>query len=402
MPQTDKKKKILYVITKSNWGGAQRYVYDLAVNFSEKYDVSVALGGNSLTLRSFSEAGELKRKLDDKQIRTISLPFLERDVNLLNDFRAFKNLVEIFKTEQPDIIHINSSKIGGLGALAGRIAKVPRIIFTAHGWAFREERPAYQKIAIKFLSWLTVLLAHEVITVSKMDEREARAMFFAKKKIQLVHNGLGEDAFLEKDKARKQILRYLEKTNGIHLAETEKSLFVGTIGELHKNKGHSYAIDALSKLPPSANILFFIFGGGEEKMELQKKIIDNGLEKKVFLLGKKDDAVTLLRAFDVFLFPSIKEGLPFAILEAGLAGIPVIASGVGGIPEIITDMQTGILIRPKSSDEIIRAMEYVVNHPIETAGFGKKLRAKIKKDFSLGKMIKETEEVYRVHKVKSL
>jgi glycosyltransferase involved in cell wall biosynthesis len=385
MNQNTQKKKILYVITKSNWGGAQRYVYDLAVKFSEKYDVSVALGGNGL----------LKTKLDEVDIRTVPLPFLGRDISLFADIRTFKKLVELFKTEKPDIIHVNSSKIGGLGALAGRIAKVPNIIFTAHGWAFREERPEYQKIVIKFLSWLTIILSHKVITVSERDEREALAMPFAKNKIRLIHNGIKESEVLEKDEARKEILEHLKKTNGLHLTETENSLWLGTIGELHKNKGHEYVVEALSKIPLDVKIFFFVLGDGEEKTTLQKQITDNNLDKKIFLLGKKESASALLSAFDIFLFPSVKEGLPFAILEAGIAGIPIIASAVGGIPEVITDMQTGILVRPKSSEEIIRALEYIFHHPTEANAFGKKLRAKIKKDFSFAKMIRETDDVYK-------
>ncbi|TRZ52320.1 glycosyltransferase family 1 protein, partial [bacterium] len=340
--QNTQKKKILYVITKSNWGGAQRYVFDLAVNFSPEYDVSVAFGGE----------GELKTRLEKAGIRTISLPFLKRDVNPFTDIFTFNKLVELFKTERPDIIHVNSSKIGGMGALAGRIAKVPKIIFTAHGWAFREERPAYQKIIIKFLSWLTILFSHAVITVSERDEREALEMPFTKRKIILVHNGIEEPEFLSAEQARESII----KEDG--LSVPENALWIGTIGELHKNKGHIYAIEAFSKLEKTANVLFFIIGEGEERKELQQKINEFGLEKKVFLLGKKDGAPKLLNAFDIFLFPSVKEGLPFAILEAGMAGLPTIASAVGGIPEVITDMQTGMLIRPKNSDEIIRAIDY--------------------------------------------
>jgi glycosyltransferase involved in cell wall biosynthesis len=381
MKKETQKKKILYVITKSNWGGAQRYVFDLATSFAGKCDVSVALGGE----------GQLKEKLQNAGIRVISLPYLARNVNPLADILAFKKLAELFKEEKPDIIHVNSSKIGGLGALAGRIAKIPKIIFTAHGWAFREERPEYQKIAIKFLSWLTVLLSHRVITVSERDEREALAMPFTKEKIILIHNGIKEPKFLSKEAAREEILA----CNNLSPEQIpEKALWIGTIGELHKNKGHAYAIDALSKIPQNANVLFFIVGAGEEKAALLQKISEYQLEKKIFLLGNMENASDIVGAFDVFLFPSVKEGLPFAILEAGMAGIPMIASAVGGIPEVITDMETGILIRPKSSDEIIRAVEYIIGHPIQAENFGKKLRAMIKKDFSLAKMLRETKGVY--------
>ncbi len=389
MTPTQPKKKILYVITKSNWGGAQRYVYDLATNFAKKYDVSVALGGT----------GELKTRLLDAGIRTIPLPFLSRDISLTDDMRTFKKLIELFKEEAPDIIHVNSSKIGGLGALAGRIAKVPKIIFTAHGWDFREERPALQIFAIKVLSWLTILFSHTVITVSERDEREALAMPFTRKKIKLIHNGISDLPLLEKEEARKRVLSHLAKERGLTVEESKNAFWFGTIAELHKNKGQTYAIEAFSKLPNDSKILFFIMGEGEERMALQKQIIDSGLENKIFLLGNVDEASSLLPAFDVFLFTSIKEGLPFAILEAGIAGIPTITSAVGGIPEIITDMQTGILVRPKNADEILSAIKYIMSHEDEAIKFGKKLQSMVKKDFSLPKTLKETATVYKVEQL---
>jgi glycosyltransferase involved in cell wall biosynthesis len=369
-----KKKKILYVITKSNWGGAQRSVFDLASNLPKEYESIVALGGD----------GSLKTRLEEAGIRTISLPFLTRDVRLFFDFLVLKKLISLFRDERPDIIHLNSSKIGGLGALAGRIAKVPNIIFTAHGWAFREERSEIQKAAIKFLSWLTMLWSHSVITVSERDQREAAAFPFVKKKIILIHNGISEPEFLPKDTARKMMY---EKN-------TAEALWIGAIGELHKNKGHKYAIEALAAIQSKHNAMFFIIGEGEERRALEKTITDLGLRSKVILLGNKDDAVKLLPAFDIFLFPSVKEGLPYTILEAGLAGLPAIASAVGGIPEVITDMESGILVRPKSPEEIARAFDFLLSHKKEMANLGKKLHANVKKNFSFKKMLRETVALY--------
>lgn len=369
-----KKKKILYVITKSNWGGAQAYVFDLATHLPKEYEAVVALGGD----------GVLKSRLEKAGVRTISLSSLARDVSILSDFFVLKKLVSLYKEERPDIVHLNSSKIGGLGALAGRIVKVPNIIFTAHGWAFREERPETQKLAIKFLSWLTILLSHSVITVSERDAREGCAFPFAKNKITLVHNGISETIALSKDAARKMLSPQ----------DTANTFLIGTVGELHKNKGHIYAIEAFNSVQLKYNAIFYIIGEGEERGVLLKKIADLGLQSKVILLGNRKDAVTLLPAFDVFLFPSVKEGLPYTILEAGLAGLPVIASAVGGIPEIIIDMGSGILVRPKSPDEIAKAFDFLLSHPKEATTFGTKLRANVKKNFSLKKMLRETMAIY--------
>ena len=379
-----KKTKILYVITKSNWGGAQRYVYNLATSLPDNFEVSVALGGD----------GALKTKLESARIRVIPLPWLKRDVNFFADFFVFKHLITLFKTERPDIIHVNSSKIGGLGALAGRIAKVPKIIFTAHGWAFREERPEFQKVIIKFLSWLTILFSHKVITVSKRDEIEGNAMPFSRKKIVLINNGIEDLAFLSKESAREKILKSGQITPGGVEQLSDKTLWIGTIGELHTNKGHIFALEALAGWNTSHGFIFCIIGEGEEQKALEDKARDLGIFSKIIFLGRREDATELLHAFDLFLCPSIKEGLPYAILEASVAKLPIIASSVGGIPEVIDDMETGILVRPKSPEELHRAFEYFQNHHQKMRLFGQKLATKVKKKFSFSKMKKETLAIY--------
>ncbi|NQV93114.1 glycosyltransferase, partial [Candidatus Kaiserbacteria bacterium] len=143
-----KKKKILFIITKSNFGGAQRYVYDIARSLSpDAFDVVVAFGGEGL----------LKDKLAHAKIRTVPIEDLERDINIFNEIDVFFQLLKLYRVEKPDIVHLNSSKIGGIGALAGRIAQVPLIIFTAHGWAFNEERSWGARKIIAFLYWITLI-----------------------------------------------------------------------------------------------------------------------------------------------------------------------------------------------------------------------------------------------------
>lgn len=379
MAEKADKKKLLYVITKANWGGAQRYVYELAERFSrdEKYDVAVALGGE----------GILKEKLESAGIRVIPISGLKRDVGV-NEASVFWRLYKIFKEENPDILHLNSPKAAGLGTLAGRLARVPKIIYTVHGWTFREDwRPEYQKVLIKFFSWLTILFSHKVICVSEYDARQARDFPFTKERIATIHNGIPAPQFLLRKEARRIL--------GISLPG-RTPLWIGTIGELHKNKGHKYAILAVEELVrQNTDVIFVIIGAGEEKANLDKLIHEKALENHVFFFEKKENASSLLPAFDLFLFPSVKEGMPYVVLEAGFAALPIIASSVGGIPEIITDMESGILIRPKDAPEIVRAIHYLLNHSELMEKFAKKLHAKTARSFSIERMLEETEKVYR-------
>ena len=121
-----KAKKILFLITKANWGGAQRYVFDLATALRNEFDISVAFG----------QEGLLAKKLREAQITTFPIRALQRDVSISSDVKSFLELMRLFRVEKPDVVHLNSSKAAGVGALAARLAGVPRIIFTAHGWPF--------------------------------------------------------------------------------------------------------------------------------------------------------------------------------------------------------------------------------------------------------------------------
>lgn len=385
------KRKIFFCITKSNWGGAQRYVYDLAANLlSEKYEVAVVLGGN----------GKLKERLESVGIKTISVKALQRDVGILKDFSSFFELVRIFKREKPDIIHLNSSKMGGIGGLAGRIVGVKKIIFTAHGWAYNEERSFLQKIIIAILHFITVALSHLTIAVSEKAKEQFKGFGSMKNKMTVIHNGIGEIEFIEKEKARQELvdIRYPQTEKMTEVIKSEP-IWMGTISELHKNKGLRYAIEAVKKhleasLPSAQKVIFIIMGEGEERKNLEEIIKTNGLEDSVFLVGNVENASSYLKAFDIFALTSITEALPYAILEAGKAGVPIVASNVGGISEIIDDMKSGILLQPKKPKEIKDAIEYYMNHPDKRDIFPNLLKEKIDKEFSLDKMISATIRLY--------
>ena len=154
--------KILYVITKSDWGGAQKYVYDLATNFSTLgHEVAVSFGGK----------GEMYTKLAlHENITLYPLNSLQRDISLRKEIFSLYELYCVYKKYQPDVIHLNSSKVAGLGALIGRFCRIKNIIVTIHGAPFREERGSVNILIIRFLTWVSCMLAHKVVAVSQKDE----------------------------------------------------------------------------------------------------------------------------------------------------------------------------------------------------------------------------------------
>lgn len=386
--------KILYIITKSNWGGAQRYVFDLATHLpKETFEPIVAFGGQ----------GPLKTKLESTGVQTISIPELERDIGILKEFRAFAGIFKIIKNVRPDIVHLNSSKAGLLGGLASRLYNIyvfffnllnPKpyplnpsgIIFTAHGWAFKEKRRAVVRKLIEYGSWLTIALSHKTIVVSRDDLEKVKHFIFIQPKINLVHNGIETPNFTDQTEDRKIIAEKIGR-------EIPKNVVViGTIAELTKNKGLDYAIQAMKTV---SNCLYIIIGGGEDKEKLQKIIDESGLREKVFLAGQIENASSLLKTFDIFLLPSLKEGLPYALLEAGFAELPVIATNVGGITEIIDDMKSGIVIKAKRSKEISEALAFLMEYPEKMKEFGTRLAKTVSENFTLEQMVEKTIAVYK-------
>lgn len=377
------KTKICFLITKGTWGGAQRYVYNIAVNLPEsKYDVLVITGNGEI----------LKNKLREKGVKSYEINSLKRDVSLISEIKSFIKIFKIIYNEKPDVLHLNSPKASGLGSLVGKILGVKKIIQTVHGWSFNENRNYLSKALIYIFSNITTLLCDRTIVIAKKEKIQALKMPFVKEsKIILIKNGIEKINYINKSIVREALLN---RTNGkVRSSINSKTMWLGTISELHKNKGLDYIINALSKI--KSNFVFFIIGEGEERKNLEKLIRQKGLENRVFLVGFIDIANLYLKAFDVFTLTSRKEGLPYSILEAGGAGVCVLASNTGGIPDIIDNNRNGLLVNIGNEKEIQKDIEFLYTNINRRSELGKNLKQKIDKDFSIGDMLKKTFALYK-------
>jgi len=379
------KKKVLFIITKSNWGGAQKYVYDLATSLPKSsFDVIVACGGSGILVNELKKSG----------VHTLPIDSLKRDIGIISDIKSFYEILSILKSEKPDIVHLNSSKAGGIGALAARLTKIRRIIFTCHGWAFNEERSWAALWLIRLSSWFTVALSHTTITVSERDLIDGKRLPLLKNKIQLIHNGIKVPQFKERLDARRFIQeRAGEK--GVLIGEND--FVVAAIGELHKNKGYRYMFEAITEIKKSDElpVKLVVISDGEEKEKLSATIQRLNLEKDVALIGFIENAPTYLKGFDGFVFTSIKEGLPYVLIEAGFAQLPVVATDVGGVKEIIEDMKSGILVQPRKPKDIAQGLQLIAKNPDRASFFGNNLKEAVTAKFSVDTMARETEAVYR-------
>jgi len=381
--KSEEKTKVLYVITKSNFGGAQRYVYDLATSIpTDRFDVAVALGG---TGARDEVAGKLDVLLKKAGVRTMFVESFMRDMSFINDIRAFCELYRIVRKERPHVLHVSSSKAGGLGVVVGRLLRVPSVVFTSHGLTHDEMwRPYWQRVLILFFTWLTALLSTKTILVSRDNYDRVRRMPCIRKKAVLIHNGIAAPLLIDRNEAR--------ETLAPHVGEAE--VCVGSIAEYHPNKNLETLIQALKLVHMDGHkVHLILIGEGDERQALREAAMLSGVDEYVHLIGFVEDAPRYLQALDMFILPSKKEGLPYVLLEAGYASLPTIASNLPGNKDIIEHECSGLLV-PPSKAGLAQAILQLLDDPEKMQRYGSALHQHVTTEFSVSHMTAQTVAVY--------
>ncbi|HMO78956.1 MAG TPA: glycosyltransferase [Candidatus Paceibacterota bacterium] len=382
--KTSPKNKILFIITKSNWGGAQRYVYDIATNLDKNNFEVVISAGQSGDDKLFEKIDKYNSE-NISNIQTIKLSYLKKEIIFFKEIKAIREILKIIDSEKPKIIHLNSPKASLLGSVAGTIYNIHnkqkiKIIQTIHGFPFLEPRSIIWKTIMWIGSYISLLLSDKNIFISKNDLNISKKMFFVNKKSIFIQNGISEINFISKKETRLKMLSY--DFDGI---------LIGTIAELNKNKGIKYFLESLGYLKDE-KIKSIIIGDGESRSELEE--LNKSINTGTIFTGQVDNAYEYLKAFDIFVLPSLKEGLPYVLIEAGFAELPVISTTVGGIPNIIESGINGTLIPPKDSKSLAVAIELYLKDDAMRKEHAKKLHNFVKERFKISEMLKETVEIY--------
>ncbi|MFH1662131.1 MAG: glycosyltransferase family 4 protein [Candidatus Falkowbacteria bacterium] len=376
-------KKILYLVTQSELGGVQRYIYDLATNLGDEFEVSVAFGEQG-------EKGELAKKLKQAGIKYHVIKNLKRSISPINDIKALFEIRKLIKTLKPDIVHLNSSKISILGSIAKLlITRYPLLVtYTVHGWVFNEPLPQWKKSFYKYAEKFTARFKNKIICISKLDYEIAKNdLKIPEKKLALIYHGIKNINFLSRDEAREKLYS-ISNSPSPSEGEGRGEVLIGSIGNLYKTKGYEYLIEATRLLVDAGlDVKTIIIGEGSERKNLEDLIGQLNLKSRVLLTGRIDNASELLKVFDVFACSSVKEGFPYAILEAMQAGLPIVSTNVGGIKDMIENNVDGLLVEPKNPHKLAEKIKSII-----TGKWNYQINKKIK--FSLEKMIEETKKIY--------
>jgi glycosyltransferase involved in cell wall biosynthesis len=364
MEITPEKIKITYILPTLDKGGAERMVVDLILNLDRSiFDPTLIL---------FKRGGEWLTELTANNIPVVILNKRKR-IDLLNFFHILSALKKI----RPQIIHTH---LGGdyYGGWAAKILRIPVTISTEHN-INSDEKP--WKNILKRISGRII---DEVVAVSNAVKNDIVSRYnIPMEKISVIRNGVNIDKFL---KLTKNL-----PTN--KFGKSNQTLVFGTMGRLTPQKGQAILIEAWKSVRPGVNCL--IAGTGPLAEVLTEKIKKEGLENKIKLVGSVD-APAFLNSLDAFVFPSLWEGLGLALLEAGLIGLPIIASKISAITEII-DKDTGWLVPSGDPEALAAKINWLADNFNETTVALKtnQLRKKIIADFDIKGMAAKYQATYQ-------
>jgi glycosyltransferase involved in cell wall biosynthesis len=276
------------------------------------------------------------------------------NVKSKHDPKHYFQLKKIIKEEKPDILHAHiwNPASGRYAYLVAKSTKIPLIITEHDPFKLTPLKDFFKRKALKYVS--------KIVAISNNNKKLLSQLYPEhKEKITVVHNGLDITWW------QSQLLRFTDEDLR-HIKEDifhckENTLIVTTVAELNDRKGIKYLIKAVPEVAKKyPNVKFIIIGDGPNKSDYEHLIKKLDLENHVHLTGRQKEIPKLLKSSNIFLLPSIREGFGMVNLEAMITPLPIIATRAGGIPEVVEDGKTGILVNPGSSEELIKALEKLI------------------------------------------
>lgn len=384
-------RKVVHVITRLDWGGAAKNTLLTALGLDRsRFDPMVVTG---LPEREDAQGGigameDNLRQLEKAGVRSSVLSSLVRAIHPIKDVAALWRLFACFRRDRPTIVHTHTSKAGVLGRLAAWGAGVPVVIHTPHGHVF------YGHFG-RVISWLFVqierwLAARTMLLIALTEaERDEHLAYGVGRpdRFAVVPSGIDLERF------RGATAVAGRKPEGFDCPPD--AIVVGSVGWLTPVKGHRVLLEAVALLKPRwPRLHLVIVGSGPLREEIMGLARERGIAESVHLLGTRMDVPECLGAMDIVVQPSLNEGMGRAVIEAMAAGRPVVASRVGGIPAIVQDRGTGLLVPSGDPAALASAIEELLRKPDWAMELGAAARASIGERFGAGAMVRAIEAVY--------
>jgi glycosyltransferase involved in cell wall biosynthesis len=358
------KPRLLILITLAEAGGAQTSVSLLLPGLTDEFEVTVAAHGS----------GPLRDAARAAGVPFVHLEHMRRAIRPWQDALALLELVRLCRRLRPDIVHAHSSKAGALGRLAAAFARVPVRIFTVHGWSFA----AYGGLPGRLYLWaerrLRRLTTTVVCVAAASRDVGVTARACDAERTLVIHNAVDANAFAAPTP----------------LGGTPR---IVSIGRFAFPKDFATLVEALTATQADYRAAFV--GAGPLLKEVEATILERGLAERIDLLGNRGDVPAVLACADVFVLSSCSEGFPVSILEAMAAGLPVVATNVGGVNESVVDGETGLLVPPGDPGSLAAALDRLLTDSALRVRLGAAGRKRARRHFDAAGFRLAHVELYR-------
>ena len=369
--------KVCHVITMLELGGAQQNTLHTVAHLDRSRFAPELITGPGGLLD-----GEAQQIPD---LAVTFVPELVRPVRPARDARALLTLARTFRRTSPDIVHTHSSKAGILGRWAARLAGVPAVVHTIHGYGFHVEQGRITYRVFRGLESATARITTRFVAVSRADLTAGiESRLFPREKVVLIRSGVPLREF------RTAPDRRVRSELGVPPAAP----LVGMVACLKPQKAPLDFVrlaDAVRHRVPSAH--FVLVGDGVLRPAVEAEVARLGLDAHLHLLGWRRDVPAILGALDIFVLTSLWEGLPRAIPEAMASGLPVVATRVDGVPEAVSDRVTGYLAAPHDVETLADRVVFLLEQPSEARRMGEEGRSRVG-EFDIDDMVRRQEDLY--------
>jgi len=371
--------RIAQVLGNSKFGGGVWVILWLAQALRAKGHKVFILASDPVVSKKFRQEG----------FEVYTTKYFRREIAPVSDIKAGFALARLLKSLRVSVVHTHTSKAGFIGRIAARLIGIPYILHTVHGFAFHEFSTKKSILFYSILERFAARFCDRIIFVNQKDYDWALQLKIAKaQKMRVVYNGIDWERV-----AKIKPYPNLRQELGLD----KDTILLSFTGRLSRQKNLFLLIDALALLPQ--NFCLLIIGGdldcGKELREYVKKL---NLQERVFFLGFRTDIIPLIKATDIFVLPSLWEGLSISLLEAMAAGLPVVASNIKGTNEVICSGENGLLFSPQDKKELVNKILSLIDSSGRLNSFAKKLaqagEATVRNRFSQAQFAKESLFVY--------
>jgi glycosyltransferase involved in cell wall biosynthesis len=368
--------RVAQIITKLSAGAGSITLHGALALDSSRFAVTILA----------PEGGTLSSRAEAAGVAMLPLRHMAPDLDVRSDWLGLRELVQVLGSAGYDVVHTHSAKAGALGRVAAHRVRVPAIVHSFHGFPFHDFQSFARRRAYIAIERRLARLTNQFVTDGTWTAAEAVRLGIAPPdRVRAICSPIDVDVPSVTPATRDRARRLMRLP--------PEAQVVGTIARLDPQKAPQILVRALAALTRS-NVYAVWVGGGSLLPEVRTLVRRLHLEDRFRLMGERADVADLLPGFDVFAMPSLYEGLPCAVVEAIACGVPVVATAVNSVPEVVVPGRTGILVRPNDAASLAGAIDYLLSHPEEAARMARRAAASLGQRFRPETLGRDLTEVY--------